>query len=166
MPDANPVGREVTCEPGVVDSTTTRGSASATIRYEYQWQRNGDDIAGEIANTYTTTVGDLGTDLSCLVWSSNPAGRSDPQSSGNRRIPLPAVTSAGTMYTAIGKNEYVPINMMAIGREYKRVVDEYALRKLSDGEERRGRALPQRDDRRPDRRRRRGSSTRSRSASR
>jgi len=46
-----------------------------SLTYTYQWQRDGVDIAGETANTYTTdVVTDVGTSITCIVTATNIEG--------------------------------------------------------------------------------------------
>lgn len=42
--------------------------------YTYQWQRDGVDISGATASTYTQTTPDEGTDVTCNVTATNTAG--------------------------------------------------------------------------------------------
>lgn len=56
--------------------TTTNGTWSGTgsISYSYQWQRNGVDIVGATANTYTLTASDVGNPISCVVTATDDDG--------------------------------------------------------------------------------------------
>jgi hypothetical protein len=42
--------------------------------YAYQWLRNGANIAGATASTYVLQAADSGTNVSCQVTATNPAG--------------------------------------------------------------------------------------------
>ena len=52
------------------------------ITYSYQWQRNGIDIVGETAITYTIVNADLLQIINCLVTATNTAGSSSVISTG------------------------------------------------------------------------------------
>lgn len=60
------VGSVLTCSQG-----TWLGSPSS---YGYQWQRNGTNIAGQTANTYTVVTADAGTTVGCVVTATNSFG--------------------------------------------------------------------------------------------
>lgn len=81
----NPAGVTVLCEPvtntvppvlsggtsvapGAVLTISTNGSwAGSPSTYTYKWKRNGVTIGGEVANTYTTLVGDIGKTITAFV---------------------------------------------------------------------------------------------------
>lgn len=58
------VGQVLTCSDGT-------WSGSLPITFTYQWQRNGSDITGEVASTYTLVQADAGKSISCLVYATN-----------------------------------------------------------------------------------------------
>jgi hypothetical protein len=53
----------------VSDGTWT-GTPAPT--YTYQWQKNGTNISGQTASTYTTVFGDVGATITCEVTGANP----------------------------------------------------------------------------------------------
>jgi hypothetical protein len=58
-------GNVLTCSDG-----TWTGTPAPT--YTYQWQKNGTNISGQTASTYTTVFGDVGATITCEVTGSNP----------------------------------------------------------------------------------------------
>lgn len=56
--------------------TTTNGvwAGSTPITYTYQWRRNGSNIGGATASTYTLVTADVGTNVDCMVTATNPYG--------------------------------------------------------------------------------------------
>lgn len=62
----------------VIDNGTWSGTSPIT--YTFQWQRNGIDIAGETTSEYTTQIGDLGRNISCIVTATNIAGSASSHS--------------------------------------------------------------------------------------
>jgi uncharacterized delta-60 repeat protein len=82
--------------------------------YDYRWERAGAQIAGAIGQTYDATVNDLGEDVNCVVTSTNPAGRSQPERSNQVLVPLPSNGAPGLIYRAGGFNRLDPVNMMAV----------------------------------------------------
>lgn len=63
-------GAVVTCDPGAWLSVPTS--------FAYQWKRNGTNIGGATAKTYTIVSGDRGTTLSCQVTATNGQGSAAP----------------------------------------------------------------------------------------
>jgi len=61
------VGSLLTCSDGTWTGTPV-------ITFTYQWQRDSVDIIGETNNTYTITVADDSTFLTCIVTASNSIG--------------------------------------------------------------------------------------------
>ncbi len=59
---------------GQVLSSTTGGWTNSPTAYAYQWRRNGVDIAGAVASTYTLTIWDAGATITCQVTASNAFG--------------------------------------------------------------------------------------------
>jgi uncharacterized delta-60 repeat protein len=109
-------------------SQTTIGARATDIRltcgngvwdddygqYDYQWERAGAIIAGAVGQTYDATVADLGQDINCEAFSTNPAGRSRAADSETSLVPLPSTGQPGAIYTAGGFNHLDPTNMMAV----------------------------------------------------
>jgi hypothetical protein len=58
------VGQVLTCSDGTWTGTIP-------ITFTYQWQRNGSDIIGEVASTYTLVQADAGNSISCVVYATN-----------------------------------------------------------------------------------------------
>jgi hypothetical protein len=69
------VGQVLTCAPGTWSNSPTT--------YGYAWLRNGIVIGGAAASTYTLVAGDSGTNASCRVTATNPAGTAGPVTSSN-----------------------------------------------------------------------------------
>lgn len=63
-------GEELICDGGLWAFDPDEGVPS----YTFQWHRDGVDIAGATARTYTQTLADAGTALSCSVTASQPVG--------------------------------------------------------------------------------------------
>jgi hypothetical protein len=101
----------------------TQGNWERDYReYQYQWFRDGAQIAGATGANYQTTVDDLGRNISCGVISSNPVGPSAVSRSDEILNDLPAGTGGGFMYRAGGRTELDPINFMAISADYLGVI--------------------------------------------
>ncbi len=89
-----------TVAPAVTGSTTLGATLTCSTgtwsgeptSYAYQWQRNGVDIAGEIANTYVIAAEDDGTTLRCVVTATNDFGSTDANSNGVAISFAPAYT--------------------------------------------------------------------------
>jgi hypothetical protein len=114
---ANPLGVTATCGSG--------GWVRDDGIYTYTWLREGAVIAGETGATHVTQIADLGHTLRCTVASTNAFGSSNPYPSQDVLVRLPRGTGPGLIYEAGGRNEFDPINMMALGGEYRVAV--YAL---------------------------------------
>jgi pimeloyl-ACP methyl ester carboxylesterase len=76
------LGQSLTCSPG----TWLTGPASHT----YQWQRDGSDVAGATASTYTVQSADSGHSLTCAVTETNSVGSATATSA-----PLAIPTAGG-----------------------------------------------------------------------
>jgi hypothetical protein len=72
------VGQTVTCSSG--------DWSSSPSRFAFQWTRNGTDISGATASTYTPTQDDGATLVACRVVATNAAGDSAPATSGPIRV--------------------------------------------------------------------------------
>jgi hypothetical protein len=65
--------------------TTTTGTWTgypASFTYAYQWQRNGSNIGGATASTYTIVSGDSAASITCLVTATNAEGSTAQASNG------------------------------------------------------------------------------------
>jgi len=65
--------------------TTTNGTWTgypASFSYAYQWQRNGSNIGGATASTYTIVSGDSAASITCLVTATNAEGSTAQASNG------------------------------------------------------------------------------------
>lgn len=60
-------GQVMTVSPGT-------WAGDATIAFDYQWQREGEDIAGATSSTYTLVLADESGAVRCRVTAWNPAG--------------------------------------------------------------------------------------------
>lgn len=91
--------------------------------YEYRWQREGTEIAGATGQSYDASVDDLGRNLACVVFSTNPKGRSEGAASDDVLVPLPATVSyPGQIFKAGGFNQVDPTNLMAVSYSYLGVI--------------------------------------------
>lgn len=79
-------GDTTTCSPG----TWTAAPAPA---FTYLWLRDGYVIVGQTDTSYTITLTDVGTEISCLVNADNSAGSKAAES---KRVKVPAVIPANT----------------------------------------------------------------------
>lgn len=78
--------------PPAITGTPTEGevltvsngtwTGSPTPTYTRQWERNGTDIAGATAATYTLVTADVGTTITCTVTATNSAGNASATSAG------------------------------------------------------------------------------------
>lgn len=126
-PQANPVGRGATCSPGAWERDYGQ--------YTYSWYRNGGLIAGETGQTYTTKVDDLGKNLQCGVVSTNPVGPSSIAGSNEVLIRLPIGTEDAAMLKAGARNEFDPVNLMALSKQYKAVVEAINVERFTSAVE-------------------------------
>jgi hypothetical protein len=65
--------------------TTTTGTWTgypASFTYAYQWRRNGSNIGGATASSYTIVAGDSAASITCLVTATNAEGSSAQASNG------------------------------------------------------------------------------------
>jgi hypothetical protein len=75
-------GKKLSCSEGSWTNSPTG--------YSYQWNRDGTPLAGATGSTYTVTILDEGTALTCTVTASNPGGETSATSKG-LKIPVPFV---------------------------------------------------------------------------
>ncbi|HVW46981.1 MAG TPA: DUF3616 domain-containing protein [Solirubrobacterales bacterium] len=77
------VAPEVTAPPtitgnahigGTLTCSTGEWSGTPDPTFAYEWQRDGDRIAGAEGSTYTATAGDAGHQVRCVVTATNPVG--------------------------------------------------------------------------------------------
>ncbi len=118
---ARPTDLRLTCTPG--------GFQDDYGQYDFEWQRNGATIAGATKATYDVTVGDLGTDVNCVVFSTNPAGRSDGAASATVLVPLPATGEPGRIYKAGGFNRVDPVSLLAVSKEFLDVTRDLIVKR-------------------------------------
>jgi hypothetical protein len=79
--------------------TTTNGTwSNSPTGYTYQWKRNGSNISGATANTYTTTLADWDQDITCEVTASNGSGSGTPATSNTL---VPTTTEGDFFHTTI-----------------------------------------------------------------
>jgi hypothetical protein len=87
---ALPVVSGSTTVGSVLSCTTGTWIGTATITYQYQWQRAGVNISGATSSTYTAVSADLGSAIRCFVTASNGIGSVSSASSNSITIALPA----------------------------------------------------------------------------
>jgi len=82
--------------------TLVRGdySGAAPLTYAYQWLRNGSNISGATALTYTIAVGDVSTSISCRVTVTNAAG--NVAATSNNILVSSVVPPAATIQSDLG----------------------------------------------------------------
>jgi len=97
--------------------------------YDYAWQRDGAEIAGANGQTYDATVADLGADVACVVYSTNPSGRSRAAVGTSVLVPLPATGEPGAIYKAGGYNRLDPVNFMAISGGFLRAIHDLVVQR-------------------------------------
>ncbi len=124
----NPVGARAECKD--FDFTHDYGE------YFFSWLRDGEEIPGATESTYTTTVDDLGRELSCRVSASNPLGLGDSMTSNRHLLALPRGNVSGQMARAGGRNEFDPVNFMAMADDFKAEVDKLVVERLAQALER------------------------------
>ncbi|MAS53904.1 MAG: hypothetical protein CMJ44_04630 [Pimelobacter sp.] len=89
------VGEELTCDPG-----TWTVAPQHVVSHAFTWQRDGSDVAGATASTYTATWDDADTDLACTVVLTRLAASSAPVSSQAVRVlPLAPVSTSDPVLT-------------------------------------------------------------------
>jgi len=77
-PAVTPAG---TIANGAVLTTTNGVWTNSPTSYARQWLRDGANIAGQTATTYTTVAGDATHSISCRVTATNTGGASAPSTS-------------------------------------------------------------------------------------
>lgn len=75
-----PVASGSTVAGGAVSTTNGVWSASPAPSFAYQWKRDGVNIAGATASTYTLVTADIGPDITCDVTATNAIGSSSAAS--------------------------------------------------------------------------------------
>lgn len=100
--------------------------------HDYAWQREGADIAGATGGTYRVTLDDLGQNLACVEFSTNPAGRSEGAAGSPVLVPLPATGERGQIFQAGGANSLDPVNMIALSGGFLRAAQGLALQRRAD----------------------------------
>lgn len=93
----NTVNPTITGTPAVgatLTATSGTWTGTAPITYEYQWERNGADIAGATTTTHLVDALDEGANLQIRVTATNAAG-SDVAYSLPFEIPIPGRTIYG-----------------------------------------------------------------------
>ncbi|MFL5780722.1 MAG: hypothetical protein ACJ760_05365 [Thermoleophilaceae bacterium] len=119
----NPAGRQARCTPG----TWSYNYGD----YSWQWARDdGQKIAGAVGPTYTTTIDDLGHEIYCIARSRNPIGLSAGYSSNKELIPLPQGVGKGTLFKTGGRNEFDPVNFMALSDGYTNKLEDLIVPRL------------------------------------
>ena len=112
--NTRPVGRVATCAPGLWFQDDGN--------YVYRWDRNGSEIGGATGKTYTTTSDDLGVEIRCRVKSVNAAGESGFATSRAVLLQLPPGTENSQILRSDPRNEFDPVNMMALSADYRATV--------------------------------------------
>jgi SPP1 family predicted phage head-tail adaptor len=86
LPPVNAVAPVVSGGSGLGDVlTTTTGTWTgypASFSYAYQWRRNGSNIGGATASSYTIVAGDSAASITCLVTATNAEGSTAQASNG------------------------------------------------------------------------------------
>lgn len=95
-----PQGSTLSCSTG---TWTHQGGTIAT--YAYQWTRDGVNIAGATASTYTTLSADHGTAVGCKVTATNTGGSSTATASSNTVTVTDPVTS-GASYRVLARRRH------------------------------------------------------------
>lgn len=129
--DAPPVARATT-GPKPTDLLLTCGPGRWDEdygQYDFRWEREGAEIAGATSSSYAATVADLGRNLRCVVFSTNPAGRSDGARSADVLVPLPATGEPGAIYTAGAFNRLDPANFLAVTKAWKDRIRQLVLQR-------------------------------------
>jgi len=76
-------------------STTNGTWANTPTSFAYQWKRNGANIGGATANTYTIVTADIGTTLTVTVTATNAAGSTPATSAGYTPTYTQKIIAAG-----------------------------------------------------------------------
>jgi hypothetical protein len=113
LPSITPIGPIasgvfLTADPGIWTNSPTS--------YLYQWTRNGGNIAGAMANSYTTTVVDRNGNIGVTVTAQNTSGDSVPiQSSNIVHVLGPPVNVVAPSITPVGPVDVGAILTMSNG---------------------------------------------------
>jgi hypothetical protein len=95
--------------------------------YRYEWLRDANTpIDGAVRSTYTTRGADLGHDIHCRVYSTNPWGESAGADSNSETVPLPQGIASQNKFKTGGTNEFDPVNLMVLSDPYKAAIDQIA----------------------------------------
>jgi hypothetical protein len=89
-------GDVVTCSPGT-------WAAAPAPTFTYQWLRDSYVIVGQDTPTYTITLTDVGTGISCLVTADNPAGAKAAESKRLAIKPIAPANATLPKLTGTGK---------------------------------------------------------------
>jgi hypothetical protein len=81
------LGQTLTCSPGA-------WSGTLPPTFNYQWQRDGSDLAGATTSTYVVQTADQGHTLTCKVTATNGAGQASAVSAG---LAIPAASGGGEL---------------------------------------------------------------------
>jgi hypothetical protein len=81
---------------GIAKAGSTLSCSNASwnnspTKFSYQWARDGTQLAGSTASTYTVQALDEGSTLTCTVIASNAAGNGSPSTSATTTVPVPRV---------------------------------------------------------------------------
>lgn len=99
-----PVAPTNTVAPAVTGTATVGQLLSTTdgtwtgdpvISFTYQWQRDGADIGGATANTYTLVIADYGKAIRCVVTGTNGVGSSSANSNATAAVTFDPATITG-----------------------------------------------------------------------
>ncbi|HKZ14577.1 MAG TPA: DUF3616 domain-containing protein [Solirubrobacterales bacterium] len=88
------VGGALTCSPG-------EWTANPAPTFAYEWQRDGSEIAGTTADSYTATAGDAGHQIRCVVTATNSVGSTSEPSAA---VTVAATTCGGGPITGTGSS--------------------------------------------------------------
>lgn len=102
----------------VLSTTDGTWTGTAPIVYTYQWKRNGADIGGATANTYTLTTSDPGTTITSTVTATNAGGSASATSAGVTPSALLLIydsywkleAASGNRVDSIFTNDLAPVN--------------------------------------------------------
>jgi hypothetical protein len=95
-PAGVPVSTAVPVITGIAKAGSTLSCSNASwnnspTKFSYQWARDGTQLAGSTASTYTVQALDEGSTLTCTVIASNAAGNGSPSTSATTTVPVPRV---------------------------------------------------------------------------